>query len=103
MMRVQFVAVAMPRTVCGAEVVFDEGTPLAGMKLTGFLIKQPREGGSPYVSFPSRAYGVGAGRGYLSYLAPVSSSDPTLDMQTVHKVKQWILSEYAKQGKPFNA
>jgi len=59
-MKVQFVQRenGPERLVCEAEVVFDEGGPLTGMKLVGFSLWRSPDG-EVYVTFPSRAFGAG--------------------------------------------
>jgi hypothetical protein len=90
-MRVQFVArVEGPeRLVTEAEIDFEEG-PLAGTRLVGFCLWKSPDG-EIYVTFPSRAFGVGSERRYFDYLRSV---DGTLD--AVKRVKAWILAEYRK-------
>ena len=51
------------RLVCEAELVFDSEVPLTGMKLVGFTLWRSPEG-EVYVTFPSRAFGVGNERRY---------------------------------------
>ena len=72
-MRVQFVAKenGPERLVCDAEIVFGEDAgPLSGMKLVGFSLWRTADG-DVYVTFPSRAFGVGNERKYYDYLRSV--------------------------------
>ncbi|HEV8253686.1 MAG TPA: hypothetical protein VGQ78_02940 [Vicinamibacteria bacterium] len=90
-MRVQFVQKenGPERLVCEAEVLFDgESGPLAGTKLVGFSVWRGPEG-DLYVTFPSRAFGVGGERRYFDFLR--SADGTTTDTK---KVKAWILEEY---------
>jgi hypothetical protein len=89
-MRVQFVdKVNGPeRLVCDAELLFDEGTPLDGMKLVGFSIWRTAEG-ELSVTFPSRAFGLATERRFFDYLR--SSESNSAD---VKRVKDWVLEEY---------
>ncbi len=89
-MRVQFVQRenTPERLVCEAELLFDEAGPLAGMKLVGFSLWRSPEG-EVYVTFPSRAFGVGGERRYFDYLRPVEGAG--VDSK---KVKAWILEEF---------
>ncbi len=48
------------RLVCEAEIHFDDG-PLAGTRLVGFSLWRSPEG-EVYVTFPSRAFGIGSER-----------------------------------------
>ena len=89
-MRVQFVDKenGPERLVCEAEVLFDEAGPLAGMKLVGFSLWKSPEG-EVYVTFPSRAFGVGGERRFFDYLRSIER--PAADGK---RVKAWILDEY---------
>jgi len=89
-MRVQFVDKenGPERLVCEAEVLFDEVGPLAGMKLVGFSLWRSPEG-EVYVTFPSRAFGVGSERRFFDYLRSIEGS-----AQDAKRVKAWILEEY---------
>jgi hypothetical protein len=90
-MRVNFVAreSAPERLVCEAEVLFDaESGPLAGMKLVGFSLWRSPEG-EVYVTFPSRAFGVGNERRFFDYLRSIEGNG--LDAK---RVKAWILDEF---------
>jgi hypothetical protein len=89
-MRVQFVDKenGPERLVCEAEVLFDEAGPLAGMKLVGFSLWKSPEG-EVYVTFPSRAFGVGGERRFFDYLRSIEGS-----AADGKRVKAWILDEY---------
>ena len=89
-MRVQFVQKenAPERLVCEAELLFDEAGPLAGMKLVGFSLWRSPEG-DVYVTFPSRAFGVGGERRFFDYLRPVEGAGVES-----RKVKAWIIDEF---------
>ncbi len=90
-MRVSFVTKdgGPERLVCDAEVLFgEEAGPLAGMKLVGFSLWRGAEG-DVFVSFPSRAFGVGNERRYFDYLR--SGEGLAADAR---RVKEWILEEY---------
>ena len=82
------------RLVCEAELVFDNGGPLEGMKLVGFCVWKSPEG-ELYVTFPSRAFGAGADRRYFDYLRSVDGSP-----DAVKGVKAWILEEYRRSLRP---
>ena len=90
-MRVQFVAKenGPERLVCDAEVLFGEDAgPLSGMKLVGFSLWRTADG-DVYVTFPSRAFGVGNERKYYDYLRSVEAASGE-----VKRVKDWILDQY---------
>jgi hypothetical protein len=89
-MRVQFVdKVNGPeRLVCDVEVLFDDGTPLAGMKLVGFSIWRTAEG-ELSVTFPSRAFGLATERRFFDYLRSIVGNSAD-----VKRVKDWVLEEY---------
>ena len=89
-MRVQFVdkANGPERLVCDVELLFDEGTPLAGMKLVGFSIWRNAEG-ELFVTFPSRAFGLATERRFFEYLRSIESN-----AADSRRVKDWLLEEY---------
>ena len=90
-MRVQFVEKESrpERLVCEAEVVFGEEVgPLAGMKLVGFSLWRSPEG-EVFVTFPSRATGVGNDRRFFDYLRSVEGV-----AADAKRVKEWILEEF---------
>ena len=71
-------------------LVREPGVKLAGMRLVGFSLWRSPEG-EIFVTFPSRALGVGSERRYFDYLRAVDG-----DAETVKRVKAWILDEYRK-------
>ena len=79
------------RLVTEAEIHFEEGE-LAGTRRVGFSLWRSPEG-EVFVTFPSRALGVGSERRYFDYLRAVDG-----DAETVKRVKAWILDEYRKAG-----
>jgi hypothetical protein len=90
-MRVQFVAKenGPERLVCDAEILFGEDAgPLRGMKLVGFSLWRTADG-DVYVTFPSRAFGVGNERKFYDYLRSSEAASGE-----VKRVKDWILDEY---------
>jgi hypothetical protein len=89
-MKVQFVQRenGPERLVCEAEVVFDEGGPLTGMKLVGFSLWRSPDG-EVYVTFPSRAFGAGNERRYFDFLRPADGL-----ATDARRVKTWILDEF---------
>jgi hypothetical protein len=95
-MRVQFVERenGPERLVCEAEVVFDEtDEPLSGMKLVGFSIWRSPDG-EVFVTFPSRAFGVGGERRYFDYLRSVEGGPAE-----GKRVKAWILEEFQARAR----
>ena len=94
-MKVQFVQRenGPERLVCEAEVWFDEGGPLAGMKLVGFSLWRSPDG-EVYVTFPSRAFGAGNERRYFDYLRPGDGL-----AADARRVKTWILDEFQAQSR----
>ena len=90
-MRVVFVERdnAPERLVCEAEIVFEaENGPLAGMKLVGFSLWRSPEG-EVYVTFPSRAFGVGNERRFFDFLRSVEGT-----AADGKRVKAWILDQF---------
>lgn len=95
-MRVQFVERenGPERLVCEAELVFDEAeSPLLGMKLVGFSLWRSVEG-EVFVSFPSRAFGVGSERRYFDYLRSVEGGGAE-----GKRVKAWILEQFEARSR----
>jgi hypothetical protein len=89
-MRVQFVQRegGPERLLCEAEIVFDEVSPLAGMKLVGFSLWRGPDG-EVYVTFPSRAFGAGGERRFFDFLRGVDGG-----AVEAKRVKAWIVEEY---------
>jgi hypothetical protein len=95
-MRVQFVErESRPeRLVCEAELVFgEEAGPLAGMKLVGFSLWRSPEG-EVFVTFPSRAIGVGNDRRFFDYVRSVEGL-----AADAKRVKEWILEEFRARSR----
>ena len=95
-MRVQFVErESRPeRLVCEAELVFgEESGPLAGMKLVGFSLWRSPEG-EVFVTFPSRAIGVGNDRRFFDYVRSVEGL-----AADAKRVKEWILEEFRARAR----
>ncbi len=92
-MRVNFVTreSAPERLVCEAEIVFPEGSALAGMKLVGFSLWRSPEG-EIYVTFPSRAFGAGSERRFFDFIRSVEGNG-----QDGKRVKAWIIAEFQAQ------
>lgn len=91
-MQVQFVARENrpERLVCEAEVLFDEAGPLFGTKLVGFSLWRSPEG-EVFVTFPSRAIGVGNERRFFDYLRSIDHTS-----EAVRNVKDWILVQFRR-------
>ena len=88
-MRIEFVSRegAPERLVTEAEIVFDEG-PLGGLKIVGLSLWRSPDG-EIYVTFPSRAFGLGEGRRCFDYLRGVDG-----DVAAVKRLKSWIVEQY---------
>jgi len=95
-MRIEFVRKESgpERLVCEGELIFDESGPLAGMKLVGFSLWRSPEG-DVFVTFPSRAFGVGGERRFFDYLRSVEG-----EPADGKRVKSWILEEFQALAKP---
>ena len=89
-MHVQFVhkATGPERLLCEAEMVFDGGGPLEGMKLVGFSLWRSPEG-EIYVTFPSRAFGTGSERRFFDFLRSVEGQ-----AADAKRVKAWIVEQF---------
>jgi heme-degrading monooxygenase HmoA len=83
---------AAENTLAEAEIHFDADGPLAGMKLVGVAVRQGER--EPYVTFPARAYDVGAQRGYLDYLCTVDHKTTVEGRRTFFRVRTWIMDSY---------
>ncbi len=71
-----------------AELHFSDG-PLAGLKLIGFAIWEPR-GGARNVTFPARQYSVNGERRSFALLRPI------VDTAAQEAIRALILAEYAE-------
>ncbi len=93
-MRIEFTTRegAPERLVCEAELVFDDPGPMEGLKLVGFSLWRAPDG-DIYVTFPSRAFGLGAERRFYDYLRAVDGGP-----ESVKRVKAWILAHYAAKA-----
>jgi len=80
--------------VAEAELIFEDGEPLAGLKLVGFSIYK-NAAGRLYVTLPSRAFGMGEKRQYFDFLR--SAKEKHSDTQTV---KDSILGAWSKNNPP---
>lgn len=60
-----------------AEIHFEPGEPLAGLRLLGFAIWQRRTGGGRTVTFPARIYSVMGERRSFNLLRPQDSAFDT--------------------------
>ena len=91
-MKVQFVARenGPDRLVTEAEIHFTNKGPLEGTKLVGFSLWKSAEG-ERYVTFPSRAFGVGGERRFFDFLRTIDAT-----AEPAKRVKAWILDEYRK-------
>jgi len=63
-----------PGKLAEAELHFDAGTPLAGLKLIGFSIWESRNAGKRNVTFPARSYSVNGERRSFALVRPVSDT-----------------------------
>ena len=79
---------APERLVCEAEIVFDAGSELEGMKLVGFSLWRSPEG-EVYITFPSRAFGTGNERRFFDFLRSTEG-----DATVAKRVKAWISDAY---------
>ncbi len=76
------------RLVCEAEITFGGQGPLAGLRLVGFSVWRGADS-ALYVTFPSRAFGVGTERRYFDFLRGES--------EDVKRFKRFILEQYETQ------
>src|SRR5689334_7828756 len=79
-----------PGKLADAELHFAEG-PLAGLKLIGFAVWEPRRGsGARNVTFPARQYAVNGERRSFALLRPIA------DAAAQASVRELILEAYAQ-------
>jgi len=91
-MKVQFVMrdSGPDRLVCEAELIFEQGSGLDGMKLTGFSLWRSPDG-EVYVTMPSRAFGAGSERRYFDFLRSVEGTP-----EAGKALKAWIVAEWER-------
>lgn len=77
-----------PGKLAEAELHFGDG-PLAGLKLTGFAIRE-RRGGGRNVTFPARQYSVNGERRSFALLRPI------VDVAAQNTVRELILGAFAE-------
>ena len=77
------------RLVCEAELVFEGDGPLAGLRLVGFALWRGTDGAT-YVTFPSRAFGLGEERRFFDFLRG--------DAAAVKRFKAFVLDAFTTQG-----
>lgn len=84
-----------------AEVFFDAMTvdashpvpsPFASLKLVGFGVWTGDRG--IFVTFPSRAFGMGSERRFFDYLRAADPGDSEAARSALYRVKRWIADEY---------
>jgi hypothetical protein len=78
--------------VATAELHFtDAAGPLAGLKLIGFTVWQPKGGRGPNVTFPARHYAINGERRSFALLRP------TVDTVQQQPIREAILEAYAAE------
>lgn len=89
-----------PRLLCEAEIYFDDGTPLEGMKLEGLSI-WVSEQGEYYVQFPAKRIKVSSSNRFFDYLRPATSQNGSATgRETAQRVKAWVLHEWDFANRP---
>jgi hypothetical protein len=79
-----------PGKLAEAELHFNDG-PLAGLKLIGFSVWEPRRGGGPRnVTFPARQYTMNGERRTFALLRPI------VDITAQNKIREMILDAFAE-------
>lgn len=74
-----------------AELVFHDGTPLAGLRLIGFAVWERRTGKGRNVTFPARQYSINGERRSFAVLRPVA------DTKQQQPITEQILAAYAAE------
>lgn len=84
-----------PGKLADAELHFEEGEPLAGLKLIGFGIWEQRTGNKRNVTFPARTYAVNGERRTFALLRPLEwQSGLRADAQET--IRLAVLSAYRR-------
>jgi hypothetical protein len=78
-----------PGKLADVEIVFDNDSVFAGLKLIGFAIWERRVGAGRNVTFPARQYAVNGERRSFALLRPVA------DSAAPNAVRDLILHAYA--------
>lgn len=79
-----------PGKLADAELHFGGESPLAGLKLIGFSIRERRGGSGRNVTFPARSYAVTGERRSFALLRPI------VDKTTQDGLRDRILEAYAE-------
>ena len=79
-----------PGKLADAELHFNGGGPLDGLKLVGFAVWERRTGNGRNVTFPSRQYSVNGERRSFALLRPI------MDTDAQNRVRDLILGAYAE-------
>jgi hypothetical protein len=83
-----------PGKLADAELHFEEGDQLAGLKLIGFGIWERRGGSGRNVTFPARQYSVNGERRSFALLRPL------VDVTAQERVRELVLEAFAEyEGK----
>jgi hypothetical protein len=78
-----------PGKLADAEIHFQEGEPLEGLKLIGFSIWERRAGSGLNVTFPARQYQINGERRSFALLRPI------VDTTAQEKIRTIILNAWA--------
>ena len=91
---------ANPKLLSEAEIHFEKGEPLEGLKLIGFRVWSKDNGRHEdlFVTMPSKAFNVGDARQYIDFLR--SGREKRED---VHPLKNQILDAYLDYEKEHDA
>lgn len=79
-----------PGKLADAELHFEEGEPLAGLKLVGWAIWTARNGGNRNVTFPARSYAINGERRSYALLRPINDKDAQ------ERIRDLILQAYSE-------
>lgn len=86
-----------PGKLADAELHFEDGDHMAGLKLIGFGVWERRNNGGRNITFPARQYSVNGERRSFALLRPLKDAD------SQDKLRDTILSAYAEFEKQASA
>lgn len=84
---------APANVVAEAEIAFEEGTPLAGLKLCGITIRRDSDQ-KLFVTLPAKSFGTGNERRYFDWLRSVQPMSSQEGRDARDRFRSWVLQEF---------
>jgi len=75
-------------SIAEAELIFESGEPLDGMKLIGFSVRRSHEG-RLFVTLPARAFRMGTERSYFNFLRSAETRLDATQALRLRILKAW--------------